>query len=172
MSCRPGAAVRSVRAESSLVAAGRVVSELSKQRLRLWLRLLKVTRRVEAELRENLRRDHASTLPRFDVMAALARRPEGLRMSAVSDVLRVSNGNVTGIVDRLVAEGLVERCAAEGDRRATVVRLTSRGRAHFAELAARHERWVDRLFAGLDAGETEIASRLLERVALGLEEAR
>ena len=148
------------------------VSELSKQRLRLWLRLLKVTRRVEAELRENLRRDHGSTLPRFDVMAALARRPEGLRMSAVSDVLRVSNGNVTGIVDRLVAEGLVERCPAEGDRRATVVRLTAAGRASFAELAVRHERWVNRLFAGLDAGETETATRLLDRMAVGVEEAR
>jgi DNA-binding MarR family transcriptional regulator len=145
---------------------------LSKERLRLWLRLLKVTRLVEAELREKLRREHGSTLPRFDVMAALARHPGGLRMSGLSGVLRVSNGNVTGIVDRLAAEGLVERRAAPGDRRATIVCLTEAGRGHFAELAIRHEGWVDRLFGGLDAGETESAASLLDRIARGVEEAR
>ncbi len=79
----------------------------SKARLRLWLRLLKAARLVEAELRERLRTGHGTTLPRFDVMAALARTPRGCRMSELSGVLRVSNGNVTGIVDRLEAEGLV-----------------------------------------------------------------
>ncbi|MEX2519430.1 MAG: MarR family transcriptional regulator [Paracoccaceae bacterium] len=137
----------------------------SKARLRLWLRLLKATRTIEAELRERLRRDHASTLPRFDVMAALSRRPEGLRMSALSGVLRVSNGNVTGIVERLVAEGLVERRAVEGDRRAMLVRLTPVGAAQFAEMAATHEGWIDTLLSGLTAEEAEALSRRLEDVA-------
>ena len=70
---------------------------LSKTRLRLWLRLLKLTRSIEAELRRRLRDQHGTTLPRFDVMAALARHPEGLKMSELSTFLRVSNGNVTGI---------------------------------------------------------------------------
>ncbi|BBI60733.1 hypothetical protein HSBAA_20390 [Vreelandella sulfidaeris] len=46
-------------------------NSLSKERLRLWLRMLRVTRQVESELRERLRTEHDSTLPRFDVMAAL-----------------------------------------------------------------------------------------------------
>src|SRR5690606_31303841 len=73
---------------------------VSKARLRLWLRLLAVTRMVEGELRERLR-GLETTLPRFDVMAALSRAPDGLKMTELSNVLRVSNGNVTGIVDRL-----------------------------------------------------------------------
>ena len=85
---------------------------VSRQKLRLWLRLLKTSRAVEAELRERLRLTFGTTLPKFDVMAALERQPAGLTMTELSRFLMVSNGNVTGIVDRLVAEGLVVRRAA------------------------------------------------------------
>lgn len=124
---------------------------LSKTRLRLWLRLLKLTRGLEAELRDNLRREFDTTLPRFDVMSALDRRPDGLKMSDISGLLKVSNGNVTGIVDRLVSEGMVIREAMPGDRRATRVRLTGKGRDEFARQAAAHESWIDTALAGFDA---------------------
>ncbi|RWP88564.1 MAG: enoyl-CoA hydratase family protein [Mesorhizobium sp.] len=78
-----------------------------KDRLRLWIRLLRASRTIEAELRERLKKEFNTTLPRFDVMAALYRAPEGMLMSDLSRFLLVSNGNVTGIVDRLVSEGLV-----------------------------------------------------------------
>ncbi|MEO9780961.1 MAG: MarR family transcriptional regulator [Sedimentitalea sp.] len=125
----------------------------SKERLRLWLRLLKSTRRVEAQLRENLRTEFNSTLPRFDVMAALARFDDGLKMSALSGVLRVSNGNVTGIVDRLALEGLVVRMQVPGDRRAMLVQLTDKGREVFAAQAEAHERWIDDLLGGFTPTE-------------------
>lgn len=123
----------------------------SKRRLRLWLKILKVSRRIEGELRERLRTEFGSTLPRFDVMAALDRAGDGLRMSELSGVLKVSNGNVTGIIDRLVTDGLVERLAVEGDRRAMTVRLTRLGRKEFSELASVHEGWVNDLLDGVDA---------------------
>jgi DNA-binding MarR family transcriptional regulator len=141
---------------------------LAKDRLRLWLRLLKATRLVEGALRERMRAERGTTLPRFDVMAALYRAGEGLRMSDLSGVLMVSNGNVTGIVDRLEAEGLVARAAVEGDRRATRVRLTARGREAFEDMAEEHEAWVDGLLAGLTPRETEEAARLLEKIAGGV----
>jgi DNA-binding MarR family transcriptional regulator len=121
-----------------------------RDRLRLWLRMLKTTRRIEQRLRENLRVDFDTTLPRFDVMAALARHPEGLKMSDLSGVLRVSNGNVTGIVDRLVAEGQMQRVPVPGDRRATLVRLTADGQQEFARQAQAHAGWIDDLLAGFD----------------------
>ena len=111
-------------------------SERSKDRLRLWLKVLKATRAVEAEIRENLRQDFATTLPRFDVMAALSRHPDGLKMSELSGVLRVSNGNVTGIVERLVDDGHVRREKVPGDRRASRVLLTPEGLAEFGRQAA------------------------------------
>jgi DNA-binding MarR family transcriptional regulator len=138
---------------------------VAKDRLRLWLRLLKATRLVEGALRERMRAERGTTLPRFDVMAALYRAGEGLRMSDLSGVLMVSNGNVTGIVDRLEAERFVERVAVAGDRRATRVRLTKAGREAFEDMAEEHEVWVDGLLAGLTPRETEEAARLLEKLA-------
>jgi DNA-binding MarR family transcriptional regulator len=136
-----------------------VVSD--KARLRLWLRLLRVTRMIEGELRERLKARFGTTLPRFDVMAALSRAPGGMMMSEVSRFLLVSNGNVTGIVERLVADGLVERTAREGDRRASVVQLTARGRAAFDEMARAHAGWIEELLGGIDSADAETVAGTL-----------
>lgn len=135
----------------------------SRSRLRLWLRILGVSRVIEAELRERLRALD-TTLPRFDVMAALSRSPQGLKMSALSGVLRVSNGNVTGIVDRLEVDGLVVREPVEGDRRAYLVRLTPQGASDFARLAALHEAWVDELLGVVTAEDAEHLVEQLQAV--------
>lgn len=126
-----------------------------KASLRLWIRMLRATRRIEAELRERLREEFSTTLPRFDVLAALHRRPDGLRMSELSRMLMVSNGNVTGIVDRLVADGMVSRAPIEGDKRATLVSLTPEGREGFEAMAEAHEAWISELFARLGQDEIE-----------------
>lgn len=136
-------------------AANTSTSSDAKERLRLWLSMLKVSRRIEAQLRENLRQEFDSTLPRFDVMAALNRYKDGLRMSALSGVLRVSNGNVTGIVDRLVTEGLVKRTPVPDDRRAFIVRLTATGRKEFARQATAHQIWVDDLLQSIESQRAE-----------------
>ncbi|GGH37360.1 DNA-binding transcriptional regulator, MarR family [Cribrihabitans marinus] len=128
---------------------------MSKARLRLWLKLLKASKLIEEEIRRRLRIQHGSTLPRFDVMSALARAPEGLKMSEISRRLRVSNGNITGIVDKLANEGLALRVAVPGDRRANRVRLTPRGQQVFAEQAAAHEGWIDGILGGLDADDID-----------------
>ena len=136
----------------------------SKARLRLWLKLLKTSGSIEAELRRRLRDRHNTTLPRFDVMSALSRNPEGLKMSQLSQFLRVSNGNVTGIVDRLTDDGLALRVAVPGDRRAQVARLTPAGEAEFARLAAEHEAWIDEMMAGLGADDITDMSALLDQI--------
>jgi len=127
----------------------------SKLRLRFWLGLLKTSRMVENTVRERLRRQFDTTLPRFDVMAMLAKSGNGLKMSDLSSQLMVSNGNVTGIIDRLVSDGLVMRVSIKGDRRATLVRLTARGAAEFGNMAKAHEDWVAELFSGLTDAEID-----------------
>jgi DNA-binding MarR family transcriptional regulator len=153
-----------VQEGQAVVAGPTTEAAASKARLRLWLRILKVSRAMESELRERLRTEFGTTLPRFDVMAALDRAEKGLRMSELSGVLRVSNGNVTGIVDRLVSEGMIVRVPVEGDRRAMTVRLTAKGRTHFADLAKAHEGWVDELLQAIDAGEAENLIAMLGRI--------
>jgi DNA-binding MarR family transcriptional regulator len=145
------------------------MSTTSKDRLRLWLKVLKATKAVESDVRENLRREFATTLPRFDVMAALVQHEKGLKMSELSGVLKVSNGNVTGIVERLVEDGHVQRQKVEGDRRANLVRLTPAGRAEFARQAEAHEAWINAAFDGLTADEAQAIAGSLDAVARRLE---
>ena len=134
----------------------------SKTRLRAWLKVLKTARHIEKELRERFREELDTTLPRFDVMSALARHDGGLKMTELSSALRVSGGNVTGIVDRLVDNGLVERRTVEGDRRAQLICLTPLGRETFARHARTHEQWVDELLADLPPAEAEQLMSLLD----------
>ena len=138
---------------------------LSKQRLRLWLRLLRAARLIESELRERLRKEFAITLPQFDVMAALARKEDGMTMTELSRMLMVSNGNVTGIIDRLAAEKIVLRQAPASDRRSFIVRLTPKGASQFAVVARAHEGWVDELLSGFDAAQTEDLIEILGGLA-------
>ena len=133
----------------------RVPRTMSKQRLRVWLRLLRGSRAIEGTLRERLRARFNMTLPQFDVMAALARSERGMTMTELSRKLMVSNGNVTGIIDRLVNDKLVLRQAPAEDRRSFVVRLTPKGEAQFEIVARAHEEWVNKLLSDFDLDETE-----------------
>ena len=132
--------------------------------LRIWLRLLTCTQLVEREVRSRLRGQFNTTLPRFDLMAQLDRHPEGLKMNALSRMLMVTGGNVTGIVDQLEKEGLVERLDAPDDRRAFRIRLTRAGERAFAEMARAHEEWIVELLAGLTKKEHEELLRLLAKL--------
>lgn len=135
----------------------------SKRRLKMWIRLLGVTRAAEGELREFLRVKHDTTLPRFDVMAALYRRRDGVSMSELSRMLLVSNGNATTVVDRLEKDGLVRRTPSETDRRTVFVALTPEGLTQFEGLASEHEAEVSRLFAGLSEADLDSLTEILKR---------
>ena len=120
-------------------------------KLKLWLRMLSCTTQIEAEIRRRLRARFDITLPRFDYMAQLHRKRDGLKMSELSRYLMVTGGNVTGLTDELVREGMVVREASPDDRRAWIVRLTPGGRRSFEAMAREHEGWILELFAGVDA---------------------
>lgn len=143
------------------------VDPLSKRRLKMWIRLLGVARAAESQLREYLRVEHGTTLPRFDVMAALYRRRDGATMSELSRMLLVSNGNATAVVDRLEKDGLVRRTASETDRRTVYVALTPEGLKQFEVLAADHEREVNALFEDLSDADVEQLTSLLKRMTKG-----
>ncbi len=121
--------------------------------LRLWLRMLTCTQLIESRIRSALRQRFGTTLPRFDLLAQLERSPGGLKMSELSRRMMVTSGNVTGITDQLVGEGLVERRPIPEDRRAFRVRLTAKGRQAFARMAQAHEEWIIEMLEGLSASE-------------------
>jgi len=145
-----------------------------KQSLRLWLRLLACENLVEQTVRARLRNDFDITLPQFDVLSELEHAGEPLTMSQLSQKLMVSNGNVTGVVDRLERDGYVRRAASSSDRRVQFIELTDRGVAAFRDMALRHEQWIEGLFGDLSNDEirTLIASlgKAKESVAASLEQ--
>lgn len=121
--------------------------------VRLWLRLLSCTSAIEKAVKRRFADSYGTTLARFDVLAALDRAGDGLTMSALSRALLVSNGNATQLVQKLVRDGLVAIEPNPADRRSSIVRLTARGAAHFAELAQAHRGWIEALFADVGASE-------------------
>ena len=135
-----------------------------KAEVRLWLRLLTCTTLIENEVRARLRTQFAATLPRFDLMAQLERMPDGLTLGELSRRMMVSNGNITGLVERLVGQGVVERVRNPEDRRAAFVRLTPAGRRAFAAMAEGHAAWIADLFAELSDGDRVQLMRLLGRM--------
>ncbi len=143
------------------------IESLSKRRLKMWLGLLHVNRATESHMREYLRVKHQTTLPRFDVMAALHRSRKRITMSELSRMLLVSNGNATVVVDRLERDGLVKRMVSDTDRRTIFAALTVAGLRQFEVLAVDHEREVNNLFDALSEPELETLTVLLKRIKKG-----
>lgn len=139
-------------------------ADLPARRLRTWIRLLRLTRSTENALRDYLRVTHDTTLPRFDVMAALHRAEGPMKMSELSRQLLVSNGNATAVVARLEQDGLAMRVPSAGDRRVVLVDLTNRGRAEFDAQATGHRAEIDRLFAMLGHDDLDALRDILHRI--------
>ncbi len=132
------------------------------QSLKLWLRMLSCTMKIENEVRSRLRTQFGVTLPRFDLMAQLERHPDGLRMGELSKRMMVTGGNVTGIASQLELEGLVVRVPDPRDGRAFSVKLTEAGCRAFTEMAQVHEQWVIELLQDIPGQDK---GRLLELLA-------
>ena len=134
-----------------------------KTELRLWLRLLTCTTLIENEVRRRLRDNFDITLPRFDLLAQLDRAPNGMTLGELSQRMMVSNGNITGLVDRLVEQGLIRRRPLPNDRRVQIVSLTPEGQREFRAMARVNADWVGEIFDGLTPKDIEALMPLLAK---------
>jgi len=134
-----------------------------KQSLRAWLRLLACENLIEQTLRTRLRKDFNITLPQFDVLSELEHAGERLTMSDLSEKLMVSNGNVTGVVDRLERDNYVKRQASPTDRRVQHISLEPKGKAKFQEMAKTHEQWVQELLSDLNLEDLDTLLEILNK---------
>jgi DNA-binding MarR family transcriptional regulator len=140
--------------------------------LRLWLRLLTCATLIENEVRSRLRDSFDVTLPRFDLMAQLDKAGSGMTLGELSQRMMVSNGNVTGLVDRLVEQKLIERRPSPTDRRAMLVNLTPEGRKMFRVMARTHESWIAEIFGELSRSDIEQLMQLLAKTKAAARKAR
>jgi DNA-binding MarR family transcriptional regulator len=137
-----------------------------KDELRLWLRLFTCKEVIEGEVRRRLRDSFDVTLPRFDLMAQLDRARNGMTLGELSQRMMVSNGNVTGLVERLVDHGLVQRRRSSKDRRSQIVTLTAGGRRLFRAMARANGDWIGEIFAELSADDIEMLMLLLGKAKI------
>ncbi len=141
-----------------------------KMALRIWLRLLTSSQLIEKRVRGRFRTEFDTTLPRFDVMSALARVPEGQTMGDISNWLLVSSGNITGIIYRLEEDNMVNRVRSTEDRRTHLVKLSRKGREEFERMSLAHEKWIKNMFSGMTRKEMATLDELLTKVKVTLAE--
>jgi len=142
------------------------VTQDDHQSLRLWLRMMSCTNQVHAEIRRRLRAEFGMSIARFDYLAQVHRYPAGLTMTALSSLLMVTGGNVTGLTQELEKEGWVLRETDPSDRRSSRVQFTAEGRSAFERIASVHESWVVALFAGLRATDRQQLGQMLGRLRM------
>jgi len=141
-----------------------------KSALRAWLRLWACVGSVERVVRTRLYSDHGMTLPRFDYLSQLYREPDRrMNMTELSRRLMVSGGNVTGLTDRLVADGLVKREQDPSDRRVQIIVLTDDGYERFIQVALEHEKWIGELFEDLGPDQMGVLNQTLGQLKQSLE---
>jgi DNA-binding MarR family transcriptional regulator len=159
------------QSQTSDVAATISRSKASrKSALRAWLRLWACVGSVERVVRTRLYSDHGMTLPRFDYLSQLYREPDRrMNMTELSRRLMVSGGNVTGLTDRLVADGLVKREQDPSDRRVQIIVLTDDGYERFIQVALEHEKWIGELFEDLGPDQMGVLNQTLGQLKQSLE---
>lgn len=150
-------------------APGLLPGDDDRQALRLWLRLLGCTHRLEQTLGQRLRRRFGTSLARFDYLAQLQHHPDGLRMKTLSSRLMVTGGNVTGLTDQLLADGFVTREVDLKDRRSHIVRITPLGQRAFERMAVAHRQWVAVLLGGVSEPDRKVLHRVLGGLAASLD---
>lgn len=150
---------------ASQVLPRRVAQDDARADLSLWVRLLESHNLMLAQVRKRLA--DRSTLPRFDLLANLARE-DGQTLAALSRRMLVTAGNLTGLVDRAERDGVVERRADPRDRRLSRVYLTARGRELVRGLLPAHAAHIAELLGGLDAGDRRELRRILGKLRQSL----
>ena len=133
----------------------------------LWLVLWKASRAVEAHAHKSIA-SHPICPSDFAVLEALLHKGP-LPVNTIGRKVLLTSGSITAAVDRLEAQGLVERRAHATDRRARVVHLTSEGRLLITGVFAEHERDMERAVAALTPSERATLIRLLKKLGLDAE---
>jgi DNA-binding MarR family transcriptional regulator len=143
-----------------------------KEGLRLWLRIVSCSQMVEQEIRTMLRDKFDTTLPRFELLSALDRVPDGLSMGELSSWLMVTKGNVTGIAERLSEDGFIKRNPTPTDRRSFCVTLTPKGKKAYKEMEEQYESLLDKLFSGVSLDDSDMFTGVLAKVKEEMEDLR
>lgn len=128
---------------------------------RIWFRLLRLHQRGHAAISQRLRAIGISTA-QFDLLSTLTER-EGITQRDLAERLYVTKGNVSGLVDRLVDAGLVDRRVIPGDRRSYALHLTDAGRTTAAAGMKIQLEFVEATAGTLTSADLALLDRVFSR---------
>jgi DNA-binding MarR family transcriptional regulator len=131
---------------------------------RAWLALLRCFSSIERVLMQHMALQYNSSLPRYDVLTALAFNPQGLTMGELATMLMVSKGNITGVVQRLKSDGLVKKVTSKKDRRIQSVTISAEGRRLWEAMHADYDRIISELLSGQSHAQVQALTRALQKM--------
>jgi DNA-binding MarR family transcriptional regulator len=139
----------------------------SDPRLDVWRTFLQAHARLFRRLDDELRQEHGLSLPEYEALVHIGRAPERrVRMSQLAQQVLLSKSGVTRLIDRLVADGFVERSTCSSDARGAEAVLTAAGLERLRAAAGTHLQGIDRYFvSALTAEELETISRSMQSVS-------
>lgn len=124
-----------------------------KNALRAWFRLLLIHKTISRKIAVHFRAQFGLSTARFDTLAQLHAAGGRMVMGELSSRLMVTSGNVTGLVDGMVADRLVTRRAHATDRRSIIIAMTPAGRRLFARVSAALSRWIGAAMGDMSKAE-------------------
>jgi len=130
---------------------------------RAWMSLVRCFSSIESILMRFFAKNYNSSLPRYDVLTALAMHPDGWTMGELSELLMVSKGNVTGVIRRLEEDELVIKKTSSVDRRVQSVRISAQGRRLWDKMHADYDAIISSLMKGQSVSDLDALVRVLDQ---------
>ncbi len=143
-----------------------IMDEREEMTLRLWIQIVRLANKLQKDVDTRLRKEFGQNLTRFDVLSQLERVPGNeLPVGRLSSSLLTSTTNITRLLDRMEADGLLDRRLSETDRRSFVVSATPEGLSVFREMADANAQWIKEAFEAIDSGKMATLEAALHAIA-------
>ncbi|EJC65201.1 MarR family transcriptional regulator [Alcaligenes ammonioxydans] len=150
----------------ALLSHARQQKGINIQGMELCFQLLSLSARIDRDCAALLA-PHGLSEARFVLLFLLENAPEGMASHRLAERAGITRATVTTLVDGLLKAGLVQRFAAQADRRSVMVKLSPQGAELAKQLVATHARWIGQLFSHLSAAECVQLGALLSKAAGG-----
>jgi DNA-binding MarR family transcriptional regulator len=136
---------------------------------RAWLEMVRCFMSIERVLLRHFAQEFNSSLPRYDVLTALALTQGGLTMGELASMLMVTKGNITGVVRRLKEDGLVRKVTSKADRRIQSVTISAKGQRLWTAMHADYDSIISDILSGQTKKEVQFLTTTLEKTRLAIE---
>ena len=140
-------------------------NDVSNQKMALMHRMIFNSSRVTHEINRRMKQELNLSLAKFEALIAIENAPDDvITMSNLSKELSVSNANITGMINRLLADGLVLKKALPTDRRIYCVTISDKGRTMLENAMEMHTIWVKELMESVNSEDVNFMNKIMDKM--------